>query len=267
MRIGGFDPDRAIDRDALTAAIADYNRSGRYPIARTDGGIIVRLPGSRDVWWMIVDLAMPDLSSESFTEAEMTARDMAFDYMALLREKVPGFERAFLSATGPQIGIRESRHPKSRYEMQAEDILSGRLREDGIARAAWPIELHGEAGKPVYRSVGGAGYCHVPYDSIRAFGLDNLWYGGRVIGADPEAYGSIRVMGTAFRDRGSGGRRRRPLRRHRPAGRSRRHSCAAVAARCSSLTEAKPDRRAASGTRPLVPRPHRPLSVSLRARR
>ncbi|MEX6505323.1 FAD-dependent oxidoreductase [Jiella sp. M17.18] len=198
MRIGGFDPGRSIDRKALTDAIVAYNRSGRYPIARTDGGIIVRLPGSRDVWWMIVDLAMPDLSSESFTAAEMTARDMAFEYMTLLRDTVPGFERAFLAATGPQIGIRESRHPRSRYEMQAEDVLSGRLREDGIARAAWPIELHGEAGKPVYRPVGGAGYCHVPYDSIRAFGLDNLWYGGRVIGADPDAYGSIRVMGTAF---------------------------------------------------------------------
>ena len=82
--------------------------------------------------------------------------------------------------------------------MTGEDVVLGRCRDDGIARAAWPIELHGEAGKPSYTSIGGAGYCHVPYDSIRAKGLDNLWYGGRVIGADPQAYGSIRVMGTAF---------------------------------------------------------------------
>lgn len=198
MRIGGVAPDLAVDRAALQAAIAAYNETGRYPIARSDGGIIIHLPVSRDVWWMAVDLPMPDLSSESFTRVEMTARAMAFDYLQLLKDGVPGFENAYLAATGPQIGVRESRHPKSRYEMQAEDIVTGRLREDGIARAAWPIELHGEAGKPIYTSVGGKGYCHVPFDSIRAAGIDNLWYGGRVIGADPEAYGSVRVMGTAF---------------------------------------------------------------------
>lgn len=198
IRVGGIAPDLDIDRKALQAAIARYNEDGAHPIQRTDGGIIIRLPLSRDMWWMTVDVALPDLSSESFTAAEMEARARANDYVAMLKRDMPGFERAYLVATGPQIGVRETRHPAARYEMTGEDVVSGRLREDGIARAAWPIELHGEAGKPSYTSIGGKGYCHVPYDSIRAKGLDNLWYGGRVIGADPNAYGSIRVMGTAF---------------------------------------------------------------------
>lgn len=46
--------------------------------------------------------------------------------------------------------------------------------------------------------IGGPGFFHVPYDAIRAKGIANLWYGGRVIGADPHAYGSVHVMGTAF---------------------------------------------------------------------
>lgn len=198
IRVGGIAQDLKIDRTALQQAIARYNAGGAYPIQRTDGGIVMRLPLSRDMWWMIVDVGLPDLSSESFTKAEMEARARANDYVAMLRRDVPGFERAWLVATGPQIGVRETRHPAARYEMTGEDVVAGRLRDDGIARAAWPIELHGEAGKPSYTSIGGAGYCHVPYDSIRAKGLDNLWYGGRVIGADPNAYGSIRVMGTAF---------------------------------------------------------------------
>jgi hypothetical protein len=35
-------------------------------------------------------------------------------------------------------------------------------------------------------------------DSLRVRGLDNLFVAGRVVGADPVAYGSVRVMGTAF---------------------------------------------------------------------
>lgn len=197
MRISGVAPDMRFDRARMQKLIADYNISGQYPIARTDGGIMIRLPISHDYWWMIVDLPLPDLTSESFTHAEMLGREMAHDYLGLLRQ-IDGFEKAYLVATGPQVGVRETRHPESRYEMTAEDILTGRLRDDGIARAAWPIELHAEAGKPIYHSVGGAGYAHVSYDSIRAKGLNNLWYAGRVIGADDEAYGSIRVMGTAF---------------------------------------------------------------------
>lgn len=198
IRIGGIDRDLKIDRAALQAAIARYNGKGAYPIQRTDGGIILRLPLSHDMWWMTVDIPLSNLSSESFTAAEMEARARANDYVAMLKRELPGFEGAYLVATGPQIGVRETRHPAARYEMTGEDVVLGRCRDDGIARAAWPIELHGEAGKPSYTSIGGAGYCHVPYDSIRAKGLDNLWYGGRVIGADPQAYGSIRVMGTAF---------------------------------------------------------------------
>lgn len=198
IRVGGIARDLDIDRAALQAAITRYNATGAHPIQRTDGGIIIRLPLSQDMWWMTVDVALPDLSSDSFTAAEMEARARANDYVAMLKREMPGFERAYLVATGPQIGVRETRHPAARYEMTGEDVVGGRRREDGIARAAWPIELHGDAGKPSYTSIGGDGYAHVPYDSIRAKGLDNLWYGGRVIGADPNAYGSIRVMGTAF---------------------------------------------------------------------
>jgi hypothetical protein len=199
LRIGGVAPDLPIDRARLCAVIAGYNGGGgAYPIHRTDGGIILRLPLSRDMWWLTVDLGMEDLTSGSFTRAEMAGRAMAHEYVALLRREMPGFAHAYLVATGPQVGIRETRHPAARTVLSGADVVAGRQRDDGVARAAWPIELHGAAGRPVYTSVGGVGFAHVPYDAIRAASLDNLWYGGRVIGADPEAYGSVRVMGTAF---------------------------------------------------------------------
>ena len=198
LRIGGVASDLPFDRRAIIAAVDAYNGDGRFPIARTDGGIIIRLPISNDIWWMIVDLPLPDLSSKSFSNAERMAREMAYDYVKLLRDGVPGFAAAYLISTGPQIGVRETRHPESRCMLTVDDVRFGRQRADGLARAAWPAELHGDAGKPTYTSIGGAGYFHVGYESLRARDLDNLWYAGRLIGADPEAYGSIRVMGTAF---------------------------------------------------------------------
>lgn len=198
MRIGGVDPAAPIDREALKAAISAYNREGAYPIARDDGGILFRMPLSGDIWWMIADLPMEEVTSAAFTRAEIRGRAMAHDYIAMLRRSLPAFRDAHLVATGPQIGVRETRHPRARYELTRQDAVRGRLRDDAIARAAWPIETHGEAGHPAYTPIGGKGYFHVPYGAIHAEGLENLWYGGRVIGADPDAYGSVRVMGTAF---------------------------------------------------------------------
>lgn len=198
LRIGGLAPGPRIDREDIKRAVTRYNATTNDPIHRTDGGIYTRVPGTTDFWWLIVDRDMPDLSARSFTRAEQRAREMGLALVDVMRTEVPGFEHAWLAQTGPQIGVRESRHPAAQAEVQRGDVIGGRLHADGIARAAWPIELHGEAGRPVYERIGGAGYYHVPYGAICAEGVGNLWYAGRVIGADAAAYGSIRVMGTAF---------------------------------------------------------------------
>lgn len=196
--VGGRDRSIPIYRDAVIEGFEIYNRTGRFPAARTDGGIFTEVPRTGLMWWMMFDHAMPDLSSESFTRAEHAARAAAHDYVQVLRDHVPGFRDAYLASTGPQIGVRESRHPPARYELTGEDLLTGRQRPDGVARAAWPIENHESPGKPVYRPIGGDGFADIPLDCLRAKGLDNLYYSGRLIGADAMAYGSIRVMGTAF---------------------------------------------------------------------
>ena len=198
VRIGGRDRSRPIDRAAIKAAFARYNTTGRWPSARHDGGIYTEVPNTGEMWWMMFDHPLVDLSSASFTAAECAAREAAHDYVALLRAEVPGFENAYLVQTGPQIGIRESRHPAARYELTGEDLARGRQREDGVARAAWPMEDHSVAGQPTYTPIGGAGWASIPLDCLRAKGLDNLYFAGRTIGADARAYASIRVMGTAF---------------------------------------------------------------------
>lgn len=198
MRIGGVSSDVEIDRSKVQQIIAEFNKSSELNIPREDGGIHVRLPVSNHLWWLLIDLELNTLDSRGFTNAEVLGRELAANIIDLFRQKLDGFENSYLVSTGPQVGVRETRHPDSRYEITQEDAVNGRLRDDGIARAGWPLEVHNIPGKPEYFSIGNQGYFDIPYDSIRAKGLDNLWYAGRVIGADPAAFGSVRVMGTAF---------------------------------------------------------------------
>ena len=88
-----------LDRSAIIEAINTYNRDGAFPIARTDGGIYTRVPGSGDMWWMVIDLPIADLSSRSFTRVEQGMRARAHDYVEMLRSHVAGFEKAYLIQT------------------------------------------------------------------------------------------------------------------------------------------------------------------------
>ncbi len=187
----------AIDREKLSAIVARYNSQSKNPLHRTDGGVLVRLPLSNGVWWMGVDLLTGGLHGDDLATMEIAARRQAWEFLPYLRE-LPGFENAFILATGPQLGIRETRRPRSVGDVTAEDCRIGRRHADGIGRGCWPMEVHQAPGKVEFIPIGGQGFYDVPYTAIQAEGISNLRLAGRVTGADAQAYGSTRVMGTAF---------------------------------------------------------------------
>jgi FAD dependent oxidoreductase len=198
VRISGIAGSLELDRVAIqTAACTIEAHLGRATVRQT-GGFITRLPGTDDLWWLVVDLVTDGLSGPDMSAAERDGRELVWQAVAALRSQVPGFERASIATTGPQLGIRETRHVASRDDVLEADAASGRLRPDGIARAAWPMEIHHAPGRTEYRPIGGAGYFHVPLGALRAAHADNLWLAGRTVGADPAAFASVRVMGTAF---------------------------------------------------------------------
>jgi hypothetical protein len=146
---------------------------------------------------MGVDLATEGLSGSDLAAAELAARRQAWEFLPFLRE-LPGFEKAFIMTTGPQLGIRETRRPRSLGDVTGEDGRTGRRRDDGIARGCWPMEVHEAPGRVVFVPIGGDGFFDIPNTAIQAEGIGNLRLAGRVTGADRQAYGSTRVMGTAF---------------------------------------------------------------------
>lgn len=199
VRFGGVAASLTVDREALAALMVHFHNDDRQAFVRSHGGHFIRLPRSNDLWWMGVDLVTDGLDSASLGVVERKARDLSWRFLALLRERLPGFEKAYIVATGPQLGVRDSRQLQTRYRITTPDVLQGRLRDDGVALGCWPAEVHQGAGSgPRFQPVGGDGCYHLPLASLRALGVDNLWLAGRVIGCDELAYGSLRVMGTAF---------------------------------------------------------------------
>ena len=197
VNIGGVPSHVPIDREKLAAITQRFNVTSATPLHRADGGVLVRLPVSDGVWWMGVDLATNGLQGGDLAMAELTARRQAWAFLPYLRE-MPGFEKAFINTTGPQLGIRETRRPRSLGDVTGEDGRLGRRRGDGIGRGCWPMEVHEAPGRVVFVPIGGDGYFDIPHSAILAEGVGNLRLAGRVTGADRQAYGSTRVMGTAF---------------------------------------------------------------------
>jgi len=196
VRIGGVAAD-AVFQPAILEEALRVSRQDKAETVRSRGGFITRLPGSTDVWWLGIDVAFDARDPRAMTAAEQSARVRAWTAVAYLRRSHPGFERAFVTSTGPGIGVRESRHAGAKLTLGVDDLIEGRQRSDGVACAGWPSERHVD-GQQQYLSVGGAGYFHIPADALRSSSYENLWLAGRIVGADAIAYGSIRVMGTSF---------------------------------------------------------------------
>lgn len=198
MRIGGVRPDAPISSDLMRQAVAEHNASSDRKLAR-DHGPAARLPLSGEVTMQIVDQCVDALDAHDLTRAETVARVEAWDYLNAFRRSMPGWEDAYLVGTGPQIGVRETRHMVGRYAVTADDVLSARRRpDDGIARCGWPLEAHHGIGSTKYTPIEGRAFYDIPLDALRSLDRENLWAAGRLISSDAAAYCSLRVMGTAF---------------------------------------------------------------------
>lgn len=198
VRISGIAPGHKLDKAARAAAMATIERRLGRAELRADGGTMTSLPGTDDVWWLAVEVETNGLDGADLAEAERDGRALVWRGVEALRRHVPGFERANVAATGPNIGIRETRHVATRQPVREPDLIAGNVRDDGVALGGWPMEIHHGPGRTEYRAVGADGVFSIGAGALQSADFGNLWLGGRTIGADPAAYASVRVMGTAF---------------------------------------------------------------------
>jgi hypothetical protein len=152
---------------------------------------------------VVAKLALDDLgepgTTDDLTHAERAGRRRARAVEDFLVRRVPGFERAFVSHAAPQVGVRESRRFVGRERLERDDVLGARKRSDGVARAAWPIELWEAGGDgPRYEYLPDDDWYDVPRGCLEHATCANLIGAGRCMSATHEAMGSARVIGTCL---------------------------------------------------------------------
>lgn len=139
----------------------------------------------------------------SLTHALMYGRAFAAQQVEALARHFPaGFADAFLVATGPLLGVRETRRIVGDYELTVEDHQQRRSFPDEIARSAFWTDVHDAAHEDPganrirhERSRYEPGESHgIPYRILTPKKLKNVLVAGRCASSDRLANGAIRVM-------------------------------------------------------------------------
>jgi hypothetical protein len=141
------------------------------------------------------DRPLDGCRDEEITHGEIEGRVQAARLADFLVRKMPGFGEAFVSDSAPRLGIRETRKIDGVYTLTADDVLGARQAEDGIGRAAWPVERHIRGGETLWKFLEPGTFYTIPYRCLLPGGVDNLLVTGRCISAEPDAFASVRVIG------------------------------------------------------------------------
>jgi hypothetical protein len=110
----------------------------------------------------------------------------------------PDAENLTLEWVGHIPGKRESRRFEGDTMMIQQDIIEQRQHEDAIAFGGWSIDLHPADG--VFSEMPGCDQWHapgvyqIPYRTLYARNINNLFLGGRIMSVSHVAFGSTRVM-------------------------------------------------------------------------
>jgi hypothetical protein len=139
-----------------------------------------------------VDGTRPDEVARATQEGRRRCRAL----VAFLRDEVPGFEDAWMTQLGPNVGVRETRKLHGLYRLTAADVTAATRFPDGIVACANPFDdvMRGTAGMTHDAAVADASYYTLPFRCLVPASIENLLFAGRNVSADPVAFASIRGM-------------------------------------------------------------------------
>jgi FAD dependent oxidoreductase len=139
------------------------------------------------------------LDVDDLTRAEIEGRKQVKEIVEYMQENVEGFENSYLVATGPQIGIRESRRILGEYVLTADDVLECRKFDDAIASCSYMIDIHNPTGAGTEKVILPKGQWYdIPYRCLLPKDFDNLLVAGRCISSTHEAHSSLRIQPTCY---------------------------------------------------------------------
>ncbi|HSI07050.1 MAG TPA: FAD-dependent oxidoreductase [Rariglobus sp.] len=157
-------------------------------------------------------------NADELTHGEIEGRRQVRAIADILRANVPDC-RLSLEALPSRLGLRESRHIRSPYQLTGDDVLSGRAFDDTIAQGSYRVDVHHQDkpgitlryldGTEEFHQPGVAStrsrwrpetatnptYYQIPYRSLLPLnGPGNVIVAGRMLDVDPIAHAAVRVM-------------------------------------------------------------------------
>jgi len=148
------------------------------------------------------EYGVPACDAGAITEATIRARKEIHDLVAGMRKLGGPWKELSVVATAEQIGVREGRRIRGRYEVTAQDVADGLRHEEAVCRTKFPIDVHAlnKAGnKEIDRNFksGGMKPYDIPYPALVAADVAGLLMAGRCISGDFIAHSSYRVTGNS----------------------------------------------------------------------
>ena len=197
VRFGGIAADADISRTAWEHAVRAAKARGLDALTK-EHGLVIRIPGSNDVLAYLADEGYDVRDAREHAAAERHGRRQAWQLLDAIRT-LPGHAGAYIVTTGPTIGTRESRHIVARRPLTESEAVGGARFADAVALGGWRVEHHPGAGLPNrWIRIRQDGAYEIPLGTLQSATHANLFAAGRTLDADPYAFASLRVMGTAF---------------------------------------------------------------------
>ena len=196
FRLGSVNMEEAlkVKRADLEREMKEANISGDYRLPREEGSVH-RTTIAGVVATNLTRVANVDaLDPQALTKAEIEGRKQALEYTRFLRERIPGYENAFLMNFSTQIGVRETRRIYGEYRLTRDDVLSARKFEDAIAQCGAPIEDHTAGSSTRWEYVPNSDTYDIPFRALVPQTVINVVAAGRCLSADHDAHASVRSM-------------------------------------------------------------------------
>lgn len=120
------------------------------------------------------------LRVDDLTAVELESRRRMVAHLDYFRRNAPGFERAWLLQSAPQLGVRHTRRLAGLHPVVAEEWKSGVRHDDEVGVSPSPSRR--------FPSIS------IPYGALVPADLDNVLVGGRHVAADAQTQSFLREI-------------------------------------------------------------------------
>jgi len=132
-------------------------------------------------------IAVNGVDVRDMTRASIHLHRQIRNVASFLHDCIPGFERAYLVATGPLLGVRNTRLIEAVFDIPRDYVLKGEGADDEIGRFGF-IDMS-------EYEIENAGSFGIPYRSLVPKEIEGVLIAGRSMSTDPVVHNATRNVG------------------------------------------------------------------------